>query len=89
MDLSHASVDTLIRACAELGDEEAWAEFITRFHKDIEAMIVKACRQWGGIDLQTRDDIAQAIYLKICSMTAEYSRILTKGIQIRFTDYLK
>jgi hypothetical protein len=39
MNFCDARIDTLVRACAESGNEDAWTEFINRFGKSIEAMV--------------------------------------------------
>jgi RNA polymerase sigma-70 factor (ECF subfamily) len=61
------SVEELIRACAELNDGAAWAEFVGRFRRPIGLSILRTTYQWGGIAEQVVDDLVQETYLKLCA----------------------
>lgn len=61
------TAEELIHACAELGDGEAWQEFVRRFHRPVSLSIVRTAYQWGAIPQQVVDDLVQDTYLKLCA----------------------
>jgi RNA polymerase sigma-70 factor, ECF subfamily len=69
------SLDKLLRACAEAGDEEVWGEFIERFHGLISGVALKTARRWGETSPDTVSDLIQDTYLKLC---ADRSRMLAE-----------
>ncbi len=56
----------LIRACAGSNDEEAWAEFIRRFHVVIAAAVLRTAHHWVEPARPQLDDLVQDTYLKLC-----------------------
>jgi RNA polymerase sigma factor (sigma-70 family) len=63
----------LVRACAGSKDEDAWAEFIRRFHVVIAAAVLRTARHWGEPSRSQLDDLIQDTYLKLCE---DRSRLL-------------
>ncbi len=63
----------LVRACAGSKDEDAWAEFIRRFHVVIAAAVLRTARHWGEPSRSQLDDLIQDTYLKLCE---DHSRLL-------------
>ena len=55
----------LIRACAELGDGDAWEEFVTRFRRPISLSITRTACKWGKDPAQFVDDLMQEVYCKL------------------------
>jgi len=69
------SLEELIRACAETGDDAAWEEFVNRFHELIAATVIRTARRWGSDNPALIDDLIQETYLKLCS---ERKRLLSE-----------
>jgi RNA polymerase sigma-70 factor, ECF subfamily len=63
---SEFSTTDLVRSCAGSKDEEAWAEFIGRFHLVIAAAALRTARHWGDPPSSQLDDLIQDTYLKLC-----------------------
>jgi RNA polymerase sigma-70 factor, ECF subfamily len=61
------SGEELIRACAELNDGAAWAEFVGRFRRPISLSIMRTADQWGQAPQEVVDDLVQETYLKLCA----------------------
>jgi len=59
------SAAELIRACAELGDDAAWEEFVARFQRPISISIARTARKWGKEPAQFVDDLLQDVYYKL------------------------
>lgn len=70
------SLEELLRACADIGDESVWREFVRRFHPLIAGVAVKTARRWGEVSPIAIEDLVQETYLKLCSepkrMLAEF-----------------
>jgi len=70
------SLEDLLRACAEVSDEEVWREFIARFGPLIGGVVLKTSRRWGESSAETISDLIQETYLKLCAnrmrMLAEF-----------------
>jgi RNA polymerase sigma factor (sigma-70 family) len=60
------SSSELVRACAGSKDEEAWGEFIRRFHVVIAAAVLRTARLWGESSRFQVEDLIQDTYLKLC-----------------------
>jgi RNA polymerase sigma-70 factor, ECF subfamily len=60
------SSSELVRACAGSKDEEAWTEFIRRFHVVIAGAVLRTACRWGGPSRFQLDDLIQDTYLKLC-----------------------
>ncbi len=56
----------LVAACTGSKDEQAWAEFIRRFHGVIAAAALRTARHWGEPSRSQLDDLIQDTYLKLC-----------------------
>ena len=72
----------LVGACAGSKDEEAWAEFIRRFHVVIAAAVLRTARRWGEPSRSQLDDLIQDTYLKLC----ENNTRLLRSFQPRRED---
>ena len=60
------SSSELVRVCAGSKDEEAWTEFIRRFHPVIAAAVLRTARHWGEPSRFQPEDLIQDAYLKLC-----------------------
>jgi RNA polymerase sigma-70 factor (ECF subfamily) len=67
MTYSSWSAEELVRACAEAGNSEAWAEFTCRFRKFIAYVVLRIARKYGETSGAIIDDLIQDTYLKVCS----------------------
>jgi RNA polymerase sigma-70 factor, ECF subfamily len=67
MSYSSWSAEELVRACAEAGNSEAWAEFACRFRKFIAYVVLRIARKYGETSGAIVDDLIQDTYLKVCS----------------------
>jgi RNA polymerase sigma-70 factor (ECF subfamily) len=59
--------EELIVACAQSGNESAWAEFVRRFQPLIARVALRVARQWGEASPEVIDDLVQETYLKLCT----------------------
>ena len=84
------SLEYLLRACAEGGDEAAWREFVSHLGGLIGAVVLKTARRWGDTSPNTISDLIQETYLKLC---ANRARMLAEfGVSVipnAFYGYLK
>lgn len=64
---SSASAESLIRACAESHNEDAWEEFVSRFHRAISLSVLRTSNLWGGVARQEIEDLIQETYVKLCA----------------------
>src|SRR5690242_10687121 len=69
------SLEELIQACAEGGDDVAWEEFVRRFHDLIAGVVLRTARRCGSTSVTLVQDLIQDTYLKIC---ADPCRLLTE-----------
>jgi RNA polymerase sigma-70 factor, ECF subfamily len=67
VDYSTLSAEELALTCFRGGDENAWSEFVRRFHPLIARIALRVSRQWGERSPQVLDDLVQDTYVKICS----------------------
>jgi len=66
MQYSSLSAEELAKACAESGNDEAWQEFVRRFHKPISVVVLRVAHLYGDYSGSQVDDLIQETYLKIC-----------------------
>ena len=59
-------LDDLIQECLS-GNQQAWTEFVARFHRVIAATVIKTARRFKQLSPDTADDLIQQTYLRICS----------------------
>jgi RNA polymerase sigma-70 factor (ECF subfamily) len=66
---SSLSAEDLVRLCAETGENEAWQEFVRRFHTVIASSICRIARRRGQVKINNAvlDDLIQETYLKVCA----------------------
>jgi len=64
----------LVKACAGSKDEEAWTEFIHRFHLVISCAVLRTARRWGEPPRSLLDDLVQDTYLKLCEDDSRFLR---------------
>jgi len=88
---SELSSTDLIRACAGAKDkdEEAWAEFIGRFHLVIAAAALRTARHWGDPPRSQMDDLIQDTYLKLCENDCRLLRSFQPRHQDSIYGFLK
>jgi RNA polymerase sigma-70 factor (ECF subfamily) len=67
MYYSSLSPEELVRACAELGNAEAWEEFVRRFQKMIGTVVLRIARRYGESSGTIVDDLIQETYVKVCA----------------------
>jgi RNA polymerase sigma-70 factor (ECF subfamily) len=67
MDLSAVSSDELSKLCVDVGETDAWQEFVRRFQKPIALTVVRVSRMWGMTSPSTIDDLVQETYLRLCA----------------------
>lgn len=67
LNTSFRSVEDLIGACVDGGDDAAWGEFVRRFRGVIAGTVVRTARRFGNSEPQLIDDLIQETYLKICA----------------------
>ncbi|MFN7992231.1 MAG: sigma-70 family RNA polymerase sigma factor [Bryobacteraceae bacterium] len=76
-DYSKLSSDELIRICADGAAPEAWDAFIHRFHKRITAVVYRVARRYPPEYLTLREDMVQAVYLRLCKNECKVLRDYT------------
>jgi RNA polymerase sigma-70 factor (ECF subfamily) len=59
------SEQELIRACAEVDDNAAWEEFVSRYKRPISLSILRIAREWGQTPAEILDDLIQETFLKL------------------------
>jgi RNA polymerase sigma-70 factor, ECF subfamily len=64
---SSISADGLIRVCADSSDADAWAEFVSRFHRAISLSVVRTAHRWRAFKRHEVDDLVQETYVKLCA----------------------
>lgn len=67
MSYSSWTPEELVQACAEAGNSEAWAEFVSRFRKLIGCVVLRVARNYGDTSGSVVDDLIQDTFLKVCS----------------------
>jgi RNA polymerase sigma-70 factor (ECF subfamily) len=70
VDYGCLSPGALVRECLASSSEQAWAEFLRRFHPLIMRVVVRVARRWGETRTQLLDELVQETYLKICQNRA-------------------
>ena len=89
MDYSAISSEELVRICFQSGNEQAWADFIRRFHPLIARAVIRVARQWGESSPQVIDDLIQDTYLKLCERRGNLSLQLNPSNQNAIYGYIK
>ena len=73
---SSISDQELVRACAEVNDDAAWMEFVSRFSKAISLSIIRTARDRGQTGREIVDDLVQEAFLKLyagrCRLLLEF-----------------
>ncbi|HZS26474.1 MAG TPA: sigma-70 family RNA polymerase sigma factor [Candidatus Angelobacter sp.] len=64
---SQMAIPQLVAVGISESSEEAWSEFIRRYHRLIKAVITKAVRRFGNVSHDLVDDLTQNVYLKLCA----------------------
>jgi RNA polymerase sigma-70 factor (ECF subfamily) len=62
---SSLSLKDVVCLCAGPGDEEAWAEFVSRVGRPLRMVIARTASIWGDSSTATVEDLIQATYLKL------------------------
>ena len=79
----------LTRACAGSKDEEAWTEFIRRFHVVIAAAVLRTARHCCEPSRPQLDDLIQDTYLKLCENDSRLLRSFQPRHQDSIYGFLK
>ncbi len=69
--------ESLLCACVNLGDWQAWDRFILTFHRLIVATVLRTARSHGVMSPDLRDDLVQDVYLKLSAHRAKVLREFT------------
>jgi len=83
------SLEELIRACADPGDESVWKEFVRRFHPLIAGVALRTAQRWGNASPALVDDLIQETYLKLCSGPSRLLAVFDANAPDAFYGYLK
>ena len=71
--LSELSCEELLR-CVQQAKEDAWKEFIRRFHPVIAASVARIVRQCGLTESEIAEDLIQDVYVKLCDRNCRILR---------------
>ena len=83
MDVSRASVNDLVLACAHSTDCIEWEELLRRSVPLVAMVAMRVCRLWQGTPSPALiDDIVQEVFLKLC----EQDRRILRGFKPRGED---
>lgn len=83
------SSSELVRACSGSNDEEAWTEFIRRFHGVIAAAVLRTTRRWGEPSRFQPEDLIQDTYLKLCDDNSRLLRSFRSRCEGSIYGFLK
>lgn len=83
------SLEELLRACIEGGDESVWREFVRRFHPLIAGVVARMTQRRGDSSPALIDDLIQETYLKLCTDRARLLREFEARHEDSFYSYLK
>lgn len=67
MSYSSLSAEELVRACAESGNAEAWAEFVRRFRLVISSAVRRIAYRYGTPNDAVIDELIQDTFVKVCN----------------------
>lgn len=60
--------------CADLGDADAWEEFLRRFRPLVISVLVRTARRYTASYAQEIDDLEAEVYLRLCAKGANTLR---------------
>jgi RNA polymerase sigma-70 factor (ECF subfamily) len=83
------SPEELVRACTSSGTEEAWEEFVRRFHKLVATVAFRVAGRWGPASRELVDELAQETYLKLCAGDCRVLRSFQPRHANSFFGFLK
>jgi RNA polymerase sigma-70 factor (ECF subfamily) len=83
------STEELVLACAKTNEALAWEEFVSRFHRLIAGVALRAARRWGDTSPQLIDELVQETYLKVCANDAQLLRSIEFRHPEAFCGFLK
>lgn len=86
---SSSSVYEVICACTELGDGEAWDEFVSRFHRAISLSAIRTASRFGTVSRHLVDDLVQETYLKLCANKCDLLREFSSHHPEEVVGYIK
>jgi RNA polymerase sigma-70 factor (ECF subfamily) len=89
LDYTQLSPDALVLECLRTADEEAWREFLRRFHPLIARVVLRGARRWGETSPQVLDDLIQETYLKICDGRASLLKEFRPNHEGSIFGYIK
>ncbi|HEY6348513.1 MAG TPA: sigma-70 family RNA polymerase sigma factor [Candidatus Angelobacter sp.] len=83
------SLQQLLVACLQAGQEELWAEFVRRSQPIIAGVIVKTIRCWGRPSADLIDDLVQETYMKLWRKDFNILRRFTPRHENALPGFLK
>ncbi|HTQ54167.1 MAG TPA: sigma-70 family RNA polymerase sigma factor [Bryobacteraceae bacterium] len=73
-DYTKLSAEELVKVCADLGNADAWDEFLRRFHPRIFTAVRRVAARYTGPRAPSCDDVAAEVYLRLCAKGAKALR---------------
>lgn len=89
MDYASLAPEELLSACLGTRDENAWCEFVRRFHPLISRVVLRTARQWGETAVEAIDDLIQETYLKLCAIGPDLSQRFVPSHPDAIYGYIK
>ena len=83
------SPEELVRACTSSGTEEAWEEFVRRFHTLVATVAFRVAARWGPTSRELVDELVQETYLKLCAGDCRILRSFEPRHSGSFFGFLK
>ena len=71
---SQLTAEELLEVCAELGNTDAWDEFLRRFHPLVISVLVRTARRYTKSFAQEIEDLEAEVYLRLCANGAKALR---------------
>jgi RNA polymerase sigma-70 factor (ECF subfamily) len=71
---SQLSSSELLRLCVQRAPEEAWGEFMRRYHPVIARNVARIARQYDIDSPATIEDMVQEVYVKLCDRSCRILR---------------
>lgn len=74
MRYSSLSLKDVVCLCAELRDDEAWEEFVSRVGRPISLTVIRTAPWWEKHSRSLVEDLVQETYLKLCADRCRHLR---------------
>ena len=73
-DYSQVTAEELLRICVDLGEVDAWDEFLRRFHQLVISVLVRTARRYTRNWARDIDDLQSEVHLRLCAKGAKALR---------------